>query len=50
MNIRALIRKAWRRLSGRSGSPEDRKARQGAKRGGRRNKKKRGTTSGSPPS
>jgi hypothetical protein len=36
MNLRALVRKAWRRLSGRSGSPDERKARRAAKRAGGR--------------
>jgi len=40
MNLRALVRKAWRRLSGRSASPDERKARRAAKRAGGRDKTK----------
>jgi len=50
MNLRAIIRKALRRLSGKSGSPDERKARRAAKRGAGRDKKKRRTKSDSPPS
>ena len=38
MNLRALIRKALRKLSGRSGKPAERKARRAAKRAGGRDK------------
>ena len=41
MNLRGLIRKALRRLSGRSGTPAERKARRAAKRGDGPVKKKR---------
>ena len=40
MNLRALIRKALRRVSGGSGSPDERKARRAAKRAQGRDKTK----------
>ena len=52
MNLRGLIRKALRRLSGRSGTPAERKARRAAKRGDGpvKKKRRRGGGAGSRPS